>query len=86
MLNSTEPEIYPAINVKMPTIIGILTFMSRINFMLSLVKYQTSFDSNYFDIYEELKFEPRFEKTGLRGFRPGPTQTGLYNHTRSLEA
>ena len=25
-------------------------------------------------------YEPRCEKTGLRGFRPGPTQTGLYNH------
>ena len=24
--------------------------------------------------------EPRCEKTGLGGFRPGPTQTGLYNH------
>ena len=31
-------------------------------------------------------FEPRFEKTGLRGFRPGLTQNGLYNHTRCLEA
>ena len=30
--------------------------------------------------------EPRCEKTGLRGFRPGPTQTRLYNHTRWLEA
>ena len=30
--------------------------------------------------------EPRCEKTGLRGFRPGPTQTGLYNHTKWLEA
>ena len=28
--------------------------------------------------------EPRCEKTGLRGFRPGPTQTRLYNHTRWL--
>ena len=28
-------------------------------------------------------YEPRYEKTGLRGFRPGPTQTGLY---RWLEA
>ena len=27
--------------------------------------------------------EPRCEKTGLRGFRPGPTQTGLYNYTNS---
>ena len=25
-------------------------------------------------------------KTGLRGFRPGPTQTGLCNHRRLLEA
>ena len=30
--------------------------------------------------------EPRCEKTGLRGFRPGPTQTGLYSHRRWLEA
>ena len=29
--------------------------------------------------------EPRREKTGLWGFRPGPTQTGLYSHTRWLE-
>ena len=29
---------------------------------------------------------PRCEKTSLRGFRPGPTQTGLYNHRRCLEA
>ena len=28
----------------------------------------------------------RCEKTGLRGFQPGLTQTGLYNHTRWLEA
>ena len=27
-----------------------------------------------------LRNEPRYEKTGLRGFLPGPTQTGLYNH------
>ena len=31
-------------------------------------------------------YEPRCEKTGLQGFRPGPTQTGLYDHTRWLEA
>ena len=30
--------------------------------------------------------EPRCEKTGLRGFRPCPTQTGLYSHKRWLEA
>ena len=31
-------------------------------------------------------FEPRREKTGLRGFRPGPTQTGLYKLRNELEA
>ena len=30
--------------------------------------------------------EPRCEKTGLRGFRQGPTQTGLYSDRRWLEA
>ena len=30
-------------------------------------------------------FEPRSEKTGLRGFRPGLTQTGLYSYRRCLE-
>ena len=30
--------------------------------------------------------ESRCEKTGLRGFRPGLTQTGLYSHRRWLEA
>ena len=30
--------------------------------------------------------EPRCEKTGLRGFRPGPIQTVLYCHRRWLEA
>ena len=32
------------------------------------------------------KNEPRREKTGLRGFRPGPTQTGLYKLRKELEA
>ena len=32
------------------------------------------------------KNEPRCEKTGLRGIRPGPTQTGLYSYRRWLEA
>ena len=30
-------------NVKMPTIVGILTFMSRINFVLSQVEHEKSF-------------------------------------------
>ena len=31
-------------------------------------------------------YEPRSEKTGLRGFRQGPTKTRLCNHRRWLEA
>ena len=31
-------------------------------------------------------YEPHCEKTGLRDFRPGPTQTRLYSHRRWLEA
>ena len=34
----------------------------------------------------QLLIEPRCEKTDLRCFRPGPTQTGLYSHGRWLEA
>ena len=31
------------VNVKKPTIVGILTFMSRINFVLSLVEHEKGF-------------------------------------------
>ena len=34
---------FPLINIKMPTIVGILTFMSRKIFMLSLVEHKNSF-------------------------------------------
>ena len=39
-----------------------------------------------FFLVTSYKNEPRCEKAGLRGFRPGPTQTGLYSHRRWLEA
>ena len=38
------------------------------------------------DVTLRSTFEPRREKTGLRGFRPGPTQTDLYKHRKELEA
>ena len=34
----------------------------------------------------QLAYEPLCEKTGLRGFRPGLIQTGLYSHRRCHEA
>ena len=36
--------------------------------------------------YNNLIFEPRREKTGLRGLRPGLTQTDLYKHRKEIEA
>ena len=30
--------------------------------------------------------EPRHEKTGLRGFRPGPTQADLCSYRRKLQS
>ena len=44
-LGSDKPRtlFFPHIHVKMPTIVGILTFMSRKNFILSLVEHEKSF-------------------------------------------
>ena len=36
-------EFFPLINVKMPTIVGILTFMSEKSFNLSSVEHEKSF-------------------------------------------
>ena len=36
-------------------------------------------------IRSNFSFEPRCEKTGLLGFRPGPTQTRLCSHRRWLQ-
>ena len=33
------------------------------------------------DMFSCQTYEPHCEKTGLRGFRPGPTQTRLYKIT-----
>ena len=38
------------------------------------------------DSFTMFTYEPRSEKTGLRGFRPGPTQTELHSHRRWLES
>ena len=37
-------------------------------------------------VISTVKFEPRREKTGLRGFRPGLTQTGLSSLRRKLDS
>ena len=44
------------INVKMPIIVGILTFISMINTTLRDLKQETFFICGYFSFYEQLKF------------------------------
>ena len=51
----------------------------------------TGGESIYGEKFEDEGFEkkvgfPNREKTGLRDFRPGPTQTGLYSLRSRLEA
>ena len=53
MLNST---IIMLINVKMPTNIGILTFISRINTISESLKARKVFIFQHFGFYELLKF------------------------------
>ena len=44
------------INVKIPTLVGILTFIRRINFSLCYSKPEFSTNFDYFCIYEQFKF------------------------------
>ena len=44
------------INVKMPTIVGILTFISKINTTSERLKARNFFICQYFSFYEQLKF------------------------------
>ena len=53
--------------------------------VLSSVSVSDSVD-HYDNTRGPMLYEPRCEKTGLRGIRPGPTQTGLYSHRRWLDA
>ena len=47
------------INVKMPTIVGILTFISMINTTSERLKARNFFICQYFSFYEQLKFRDR---------------------------
>ena len=51
------------------------------------LSFLTTYTSLYFRISIAMGLnEPGCEKTGIRGFRPGLTQTGLYSNIRWLEA
>ena len=56
ILNSAEHKNILLINVKMPTIVGILTFISMINTTSERLKARNFFNCWYFSFYEQLKF------------------------------
>ena len=57
--------------------------MSSLNFSLSCIEHEKSFITSR---PGRKSNELRREKTGLRGFRTGLTQTDLYSHRKELEA
>ena len=56
MLNSTEHEIFLLISVKIPTIVGILIFMSEKNSILGLSEPIKAEVLDIFYTYEHFKF------------------------------
>ena len=56
---------------------------SRVEAHFSIILHCYPINSPFSNL---VTYEPRREKTGLRGFRPGPTQTGLYKLRKELEA
>ena len=56
------------INVKMPTIVGILTFISRINYSLMEFVPVFSTDFGYFTIYEQFKFHAQSAEMSTKKF------------------
>ena len=61
-----------------------LKFPSTFVFILILI-YNLYLGKKTRRHFDSIKWAATSE-TGLRGFRPGPTQTGLYNHRIGLEA
>ena len=55
----------------------VTTIVFRVKKVFSMVGKQFDFLDICYKKVNIAIYEPRSEKTGLRGFRPGPTQTGL---------
>ena len=56
MLSSPEHKLIMLINVKMSTIVGILTFISMINTTSKSLKARIVFIVQQYSVYEHLKF------------------------------
>ena len=65
-------KLFLLINVKMPTIVGILTFMSRKNSLLHLSEPEKSWISWYFYTYEHLKFHAQLSWVWKKFYNLGP--------------
>ena len=68
------------INVKMPTIVGILTFISMINTTSERFKAWNFFICRYFTFYEQLKFHAQLSWAWKKLLTSGPghtSRTGL---------
>ena len=72
------------INVKMPTIVGILTFMSRINFMLSWVEHEKSFITSRLDLVTNEQQSCRPEGTSLQPDQPPLSSDGWHLSNTNL--
>ena len=59
------------INVKMPTIVGILTFISTINTTSERLKTRNVFICRYFSVYEQLKFRAQLSWAWKEFFKLG---------------
>ena len=72
MLNSIEHDFFLLINVKMPTIVGILTFMSRKNSILGLFESEKRWNSWYFYTNKHLKFPSQLSWAWKKFYNIGP--------------
>ena len=71
MLKSSEHEIFPA-NIKMPTIIGILIFISRKNFMLSSALQEKGLSWWFLIFYKQNKFHSQLSWAWKKFYNLGP--------------
>ena len=64
------------------TLLAMATYSSHRPKMGNILRHDKCYKEfqNVSCFLSHLVYEPRCEKTGPRGFRPGPTQTGLCNH------
>ena len=85
-------DFLPFMNAKLfKDVIALIMFTGRIFLICTLFNPLRSvllpnLMHDFITLSNATSYGPRREKTCLRGFRPGSTQTGLYSHREWLEA